>query len=205
MTKNILVVDENGKKYGTTYLKRAKGLIKQGRARFLAHNMLCLACPPEKTLEDKNMSDWTMEHKTDETGSAANSASADAQPAQNKYSVEYCMEQVALIGKQTDYLYQVIEQLQNMDNGEANDQKAMALGNIVESRENTNQQMLLFYMKICDSLKPPATVDTTLQKAKLQEQLLHIMDKTLENGEFSSSEITDMFNGAFDAIRHIAD
>ena len=43
MTKNIIVVDSQGKKYGTTYLKRAKGLVKQGRARFLTQNMLCLA------------------------------------------------------------------------------------------------------------------------------------------------------------------
>ena len=27
MTKNIIVVDAQGKKHGTTYLKRAKGLV----------------------------------------------------------------------------------------------------------------------------------------------------------------------------------
>ncbi len=32
-----------------------------------------------------------------------------------------------------------------------------------------------------------------------------IMDKAIENGDFSTSEIGDMFNGAFDSIRHIND
>lgn len=47
MTKNIEVVDEQGNVYGATYPKRAKGLVKNGRARFVGENRICLACPPE--------------------------------------------------------------------------------------------------------------------------------------------------------------
>ena len=35
MTKNVIVVDEQGNEYGATYPKRAKGLVKNGRARFV--------------------------------------------------------------------------------------------------------------------------------------------------------------------------
>ncbi len=35
MTKNIIVLDENNKETGRTYPKRAKGLVKSGRARFV--------------------------------------------------------------------------------------------------------------------------------------------------------------------------
>ena len=45
--KNIRVVDEQGNEYEATYPKRAKGLIKNGRARFVDENTICLACPPE--------------------------------------------------------------------------------------------------------------------------------------------------------------
>ena len=48
MTKNIEVVDEQGNVYGATYPKRAKGLVKNGRARFVGENRICLACPPER-------------------------------------------------------------------------------------------------------------------------------------------------------------
>ncbi|MDE7415754.1 MAG: hypothetical protein K2N44_05460 [Lachnospiraceae bacterium] len=190
MTKNIIVVDEHGKKYGTTYLKRAKGLVKQGRARFLARNMLCLACPPEQNLEDKDMSEQTMENTATEKESMEQEGS--------KYSVEYCIEQIERIGHQAEDLNQVLTELHSME-------MAMALGNIVEHREKTTQQMLRFYEKMYDDLKAPVAVDVVAQKVRLQEQLLKIMDKTLENGDFSSDDILDMFNGAYDAIRHIGD
>ncbi|MDE7324069.1 MAG: hypothetical protein K2N73_15420 [Lachnospiraceae bacterium] len=213
MTKNIIVVDADGKEYGTTYLKRAKGLVKQGRARFLARNMLCLACPPNQNLEDKNMSEQTIENKVIENEDTRNistvntevSVAADSSVLSNKYSMEYCLEQIERIGQQTEYLNQVISELRQMDNDSSGGQKAVALSDVVKCRETTNQQMLAFYGKMYDDLKTPAMTDAVLHKARLQEQLMGIMDKTIENGDFSTSEIEDMFNGAFDAIRHIND
>jgi len=204
MTKNIIVVDEYGKKYGTTYLKRAKGLVKQGRARFLARNMLCLACPPDQNLEDNIMVEQTIENMVTEN-KEENMAQEDFAAAGSKYSVEYCLEQIERIGHQTEYLDQVIAELRQLDNDNSCVQKAIALSDIVKSRETINQQMLQFYEKMYDDLKTPIAVDAVSEKAHLQEQLLKIMDKTLENGNLSSNEVTDMFNGAFDAIRHIND
>lgn len=57
IAKNIIVVDETGKEYEATYSKRAKGLVKSGRARFIEENKICLLCPPEIELEDKIMSE----------------------------------------------------------------------------------------------------------------------------------------------------
>ena len=54
--KNVIVVDEQGNEYEATYPKRAKGLVKNGRARFVGENKICLACPPDKILEEENMS-----------------------------------------------------------------------------------------------------------------------------------------------------
>ncbi|MDE6910747.1 MAG: hypothetical protein K2P44_09800 [Lachnospiraceae bacterium] len=213
MTKNIIVVDAHGKKYGTTYLKRAKGLVKQGRARFLAQNMLCLACPPEQNLEDNDMSDQTMENRISEheefqnisTETVGACTAADDAPTSDKYSMEYCLEQIERIGRQTEYLDHVLSELRQMDNDSLANQKATALSDVVKCRETTNQQMLAFYGKMYDDLKKPAVTDAVSQKARLQEQLMAIMDKAIENGDFSTSEIGDMFNGAFDSIRHIND
>ena len=36
-------------------MKRAKGLVKNGRARFINENTICLACPPKEYLEDNKM------------------------------------------------------------------------------------------------------------------------------------------------------
>ena len=42
MIKNVIVTDEFGNKQGLTYPKRAKGLIKQGRAEFVGENKIRL-------------------------------------------------------------------------------------------------------------------------------------------------------------------
>lgn len=56
MNKCITVVDSTGKTYEPTYPKRAKGLVKHGRARFVNENTLCLTCPPDmKTAEARSM------------------------------------------------------------------------------------------------------------------------------------------------------
>ena len=55
--KNVIVVDELGNEYEATYPKRAKGLVKNGRARFIEENKICLACPPHIELEDTIMSE----------------------------------------------------------------------------------------------------------------------------------------------------
>ena len=52
--KNIKVVDEHGNSYEATYLRRAKGLVKNGRARFTSNNTICLACPP-KVCKDESL------------------------------------------------------------------------------------------------------------------------------------------------------
>lgn len=219
MTKNIIVIDEYGKKYGTTYLRRAKGLVKQGRARFQAQNVLCLthclACPPDQDLEDKNMLEQTIENKMMETETierdtvskapANTGADTHAADGQSKYTMEYCLEQIERIGRQTEYLNQAISELRQMEDSSGGE-KAMALGNIVACRETTNQQMLRFYEKMYDDLKGKTiAADVTTQKTHLQEQLLRSLDSAIEtgieNGVFSSNEISDLFNKAFDVVR----
>jgi hypothetical protein len=57
IAKNIKVIDSNGIQYEATYPKRAKGLVKNGRARFIDEHTICLACPPNTILEDEKMTD----------------------------------------------------------------------------------------------------------------------------------------------------
>ena len=66
MNKNIEVVDEAGNVYEPTWPKRAKGLVKNGRARFVEENRICLACPAEEITEDKIMSDIKIDQTTGE-------------------------------------------------------------------------------------------------------------------------------------------
>ncbi|MGN0794512.1 MAG: hypothetical protein ACI4MG_08600 [Aristaeellaceae bacterium] len=55
ITKNIIVVDENGNELHRTYAKRAKGLVKKGRAHFVQEDTICLTDPSGLHEEEEHM------------------------------------------------------------------------------------------------------------------------------------------------------
>ena len=142
MEKNIEVVDEAGNVYEPTWPKRAKGLVKHGRARFVSENRICLACPPDHEMEDKHMSN-TMKIFGDMT-------------------VADILSRINNIVNQTGYITSAFESLAAMgdgDNGEPfspgnkmGEAKANAIATVVQSRETTNQQILRLYEKMYDDL-----------------------------------------------------
>lgn len=54
---NIIVVDAQGNEYGVTSPKRAKGLVKSGKARFIEENRICLASPSKTIREEETASE----------------------------------------------------------------------------------------------------------------------------------------------------
>ena len=152
MEKNIIVVDEQGNQYEATYPKRAKGLVKNGRARFVDEHTICLACPPnDDNLEDRNMSE-------------------------NKelLTVDYILSQIEKIVDQTAHIHEAIAQLGELNYGAPEcgappDDRAHALSEIVRCRETTNQQFLAFYQKLYEDLMPKPSLEE--RKFALLEQM----------------------------------
>ena len=140
MNKNIEVVDEAGNVYEPTWPKRAKGLVKHGRARFVDENRICLTCPPNKT-EETHMSNTSIF---------------------GEMTVADILNRINNIINQTSYIGEVAEALKAMGDGDSGDMyspgnvmgqaKAEALGAIVTSRETTNQQILRLYEKMYDDM-----------------------------------------------------
>ena len=140
MDKNIEVVDEAGNLYESTWPKRAKGLVKHGRARFVAENRICLTCPPDIKTEETHMSNNIFGEMT----------------------VQDILVRIASIVNQTSYIGEVAEALKAMGDGDSGDMyspgnvmgqaKAEALGAIVATRETTNQQILRLYEKMYDDM-----------------------------------------------------
>ena len=133
MTKNVIVVDEQGNQYEATYPRRAEGLVKNGRARFVddTHTKICLACPPNENLEDKKMSE--------------NIITTAVETENTEITAKYFLDQIEKIRKDTQHLYDAISRLNGADSETT--EHAKALANIVKCRETTNQQMIDFYTK----------------------------------------------------------
>lgn len=142
MEKNIEVVDEAGNLYEPTWPKRAKGLVKNGRARFVSENRICLACPPDSEMEDNNMSN-TMNIFGDIT-------------------VADILARINNIINQTGYITDACQSLAAMGDGDSGEMhapgnvmgeaKANAIAAVVQSRETTNQQILRLYEKMYDDM-----------------------------------------------------
>ena len=152
--KNIFVVDEQGNYYEATYPKRAKGLVKNGRARFINENTICLACPP-CDMEDNKMSNNT-----------------------EKLTMDYVLGQIEKIATETEYLHNAISELsKTISNGPGDigaQARAQAFEEIVRNHETTNQKLLSLYEKMYDDLK---SQDSPTER----ERLIGMMLGQLEN------------------------
>lgn len=63
IAKSINVIDENGNSLEPTYLKRAKGLVKNGRARWIGDKSICINTTIKSELmEVKNMDKQVFEY-----------------------------------------------------------------------------------------------------------------------------------------------
>lgn len=139
MDKNITVLDMQGKVCGATYPRRAKGLVKKGRARFAGERTICLVCPPHQSEEDR------MDQI--QTGSTAAEETLESIEKAAQLDAAYLVEEIDRIVNNTDYLTAALRELQHLE-GEA----AVAAGNMIEARERTNQRMIDMLEKLMGKL-----------------------------------------------------
>ena len=191
--KNIFVVDEQGNEYEATYPKRAKGLVKNGRARFISENTICLACPPSEYLEDNKMS----ENKTLVT---ANEATETTENIALIGSLEYVLKQMELVAKDTAYLNNTIAELGKITSSAGDigaSEKAQALGQVVNSREETNRKLIEFYQKMYDDVKVVKLSPSESLKQKALDMVIDMINKTQDMD-------VDRFGDILDTIRHLS-
>ncbi len=138
MEKTVRVTDEQGNLYEATYPKRAKGLIKHGRARFVDEDTICLTCPPDKISEETAMSEQL-------------NSQFVLEPAE-------ILKRIEEIQNDNGHIYQALSTLEKIPSirsdvpGAPEDSagcaKARAIAEIVKIREATNQKLLDFYMSL---------------------------------------------------------
>ena len=152
----IEVVDSSGNIIGRTYEKRAKGLVKKGRARFTDENRITLL-----PSEDAHEYIETEGNKMDERINTENIENISEENGQ--YTIESVMQCMKKILDDTQYIKDAIFNVTEIPSGDAGDcgspgdiagkAKAEAISTIVRERENTNQKLIDFYNKVYNDLK----------------------------------------------------
>lgn len=184
--KNIIVVDEYGNEYEATYPKRAKGLVKNGRARFIADNKICLACPPKNELEDNDMSENTNQSSNIPNNVAdalSNLMNSEAEKKKEKLSMNYVLEQIDKVQSQLTDLKNTVNNIggvvdSDYDGETAHDEvglaKIKAITEVFHHREESLQSLLAFYRKMYDDL---------IQVPSERERIVAMLVGQLENSK----------------------
>lgn len=186
--KNIIVVDENGNQYEATYPKRAKGLVKTGRARFINENTICLACPPKNESEDKIMSENKKVVNLNANGTEA-SFDTTEQTSEIKLTAEYLLQKIEELSVNQAVLTNAVTELGKLKSIGPGDvgmqEQARALGAIIKSREATNQKLIALYEKMYD--------DIITKDLSLKERAIRLLEKVGED-EIKLAAISDLLN-----------
>ena len=174
--KNIVVVDEQGNFYESTYPRRAKGLVKNGRARFINENTICLVSLPNQNVEDNFMSDNV--NVNNEVNNEICEPSVSIKPTMN-----YILEQITKITSQTEYLNQTVQTIGNVSDSEYAFEQSESLVNIVRERELTNRQALGMLEKIYDDLKPVNDNEAEMVTKKFKFDVINSLIVHNEDGD----------------------
>ncbi len=148
--KRISVIDQQGNEYEPTYPKRAKGLLKKGRARFVDENTICLTCPlPEKREEPIMM----VSNQTAGT---------------EMVTAASIFEELKQIRENTSHIELAMEKLEKVPTGYSADnavctEKVAAILKIAEAREATNQALIHLYEKMYADVQKSTAVSEEIQ------------------------------------------
>ena len=195
IAKNIRVVDDAGKPLESTYPKRALGLVKHGRARFIDDTTIELLRPPATRAEETTMHTETQDLTTTATepvGTSRQPQRPEFAPAPEVTPGEILSRIDMLIGE-TRYLREGIEALAQIASGGTGDPhspgdigaqaKARAIASVVEQREQTNQKLIALLDRMYGDLSP-ATVTKKAARAPEETKLIErLIDQAPEMSE----------------------
>ena len=143
--KNVIVVDEQGNEYEATYPKRAKGLVKNGRARFVGENKICLACPPDKNLEEENMANNINKNQV---------FNQITELQKSLESIDNFLFKIQCVTDSQSYVEQEDGEPITLDYlPDVAIEKIKAIREIVLEREKTINKMLDFYLKLYQDIE----------------------------------------------------
>ena len=179
--KNIIVVDEQGNEYEATYPKRAKGLVKNGRARFVGENKICLACPPDKSEENKMMDN-------------------------NILTTREIFEQITILQKQlTENSFQSLHRLSDSidsikENEESMEEDISSVCGVFATREAIFMKMLEFYERMYDDI-----VNAEQRKMETISEAFALLSCDIKNSDLESADKAAAFADVSTKIKMLAE
>ena len=166
--KTVQVTDEAGNRYEATYPRRAKGLVKHGRARFTDESQteIILTCPPNQNLilEDQTMTEQNTHIQTTENETMVATESIVPEKNVPQLTAKEIFDQIVTLQRQMlESSYNALYRLTDATYGicgdgcfESDEAKGEAIESVASAfrmREDTYQQMLNVYQQMYNDLR----------------------------------------------------
>ena len=203
--KNIAVVDLDENFYAPTYIRRAKGLVKSGRARWSDENnknQICLLESPALTSEEDNEMD-RYDNNGNKLGTAASietTVASAAKEAPAEITISYILGQIELIRADSAHIAEALKMVKEINTSDgASYAAAQAIGTVVEAREATNQEMLSIYKRMYKDMQPPKESGKTVAKLRMLEVAKEIAERSDEFAEHFVDHFGEAFKLAFNS------
>lgn len=180
--KTVAVTDEAGNRYEATYPKRAKGLVKHGRARFTdaSQTEIILTCPPNQNLilEDNTMTEQNTNIQTTENETMVATESIVPEKNVPQLTAKEIFDQIVTLQRQMlESSYNALYRLTDATNGicgdgcfESDEAKGEAIESVASAfrmREDTYQQMLRLYQQMYNDLQGNQRIEQTCDKIQV--------------------------------------
>ncbi|MDR1706362.1 MAG: hypothetical protein LBS19_17050 [Clostridiales bacterium] len=183
----ISVLNARRQPIGVTYPKRAKGLVKKGRARYLGEMTIMLdedaatARPPVDLKESEDKMDnisLSPDKIIDNDGNVVTEEPVTATEPQAS-ALDSILKRIDTIVGENAYILKAIESVNDIDTSDGNHQsvglKASAIENIVRHREDTNKKMLELLERMYDDMRPQNAAEQNKELYKvLRDSLVHL-------------------------------
>ena len=188
--KNIIVVDENGTVFESTWLKRANGLVKKGRARWLDEQTICLACPPEQREDNKMENSKQAETVTEYIPEAK---------IMGGLTIEGLLDRMDAVRKEMLFMNELLSTMERITNQGGEDDAghiAEATSQAFIARETTCQEQLRFLERIYGdyfSVRPES------DKTERMRMILDNMNNVIPSLDYSD----DNGDGSVEALKII--
>ena len=180
--KTVAVTDEAGNRYEATYHKRAKGLVKHGRARFTDESQteIILMCPPNQNLilEDNTMTEQNTNIQTTENETMVATESIVPEKNVPQLTAKEIFDQIVTLQRQMlessyNALYRLTEATNDIcgdgcfESDEAKGEAIESVASAFRMREDTYQQMLRLYQQMYNDLQGNQRIEQTCDKIQV--------------------------------------
>lgn len=202
ITKNIRVVDAAGTHLQSTYRKRALGLVKHGRARFIDEHTIELMRPPDPQGKETTMHTQAQDHTMTATQPFGGSSDASRVQAPSRdLTANDLLQRIDKLIGETTYLREGVEALARIESGGigeagspgdiATQAKARAVASVIEQREQTNQKLIELLARMYDDLSP-ATVENRPSRSPEEMKLIErLIDQSSDMSEETLNAFLD--------------